>query len=150
MSLTKRGQISIEYLMIIGFITFVVLAVLGLAFLYTTQINDSLKVNQVESFANQLISSAESIYFAGAPSLTTINLHLPDGVSEVSVHDDTLGSGSFLVIKVMTASGENVMGFKSRVKLQFVNPNPVLIPGETSSGIKRLRLEATSDQVIIS
>jgi len=34
----------------------------------------------VESFGEQLINSAESVYFAGEPSKTVVSLYLPEGV----------------------------------------------------------------------
>ncbi len=132
----KRAQIGIEYMIIIGFVTFAVLSVLSLAFVYSSQIKDRIRLNQVENFATQLVNSAESVFFSGEPSKATIRLYLPEGVENISI------DSNYLVITTHTSSGENKQSFKSRVPIQ----------GTISSGegIKKLSLEAKEDYVLIS
>jgi len=132
----QKGQIGIEYMIILGFVTFAILLVFVLAIFYSDQIKDKIKLNQVESFSIQLINSAESVFFAGEPSKTSVSLYLPEGVTNLTI------SSEYIIISVRTSFGENKKAYKSRVPLQ----------GSISSGegIKKLSLEAKENFVLIS
>ena len=132
----KRGQISLEYLILIGFIVFLIVAALGSAFFYSSVLRDQLKFKQLESFADNVILNSESVFFAGAPSQTTINAYLPDGVEGIGVLSDEI------VFNVSTESGTSVISFGSEVPLS----------GELSSsgGVKRIVLVAGDGGVSIS
>ena len=70
--MTAKAQVGIEYMMVVGFVTLAIVSVLTLAYFYSDQIKDSIRLNQVESFAMQILNSAESVFFAGEPSKTTV------------------------------------------------------------------------------
>src|SRR3989338_4478909 len=112
MRLVKKGQISTEYLIIMGFVTFLIISVLGVAFIYVSQIKDNLKVNQVNNFANKIVNSAETVYFAGEPSKITILLYLPQGVKSIATT-----SSNELTIEILTDSGTNVISYTSSVPI---------------------------------
>lgn len=132
----KKAQVGIEYMIIVGFVTFAIMSVLVLAMSYSGQVKDKIKLNQVESFAEQLLNSAESVFFAGEPSKTTINLYLPDGVKEINITSD------YLIISVNLSSGENRRVFESKV--------PIRGTISTGEGIKKLTLTATDNDLFIS
>jgi hypothetical protein len=133
----RRAQIGIEYMIVVGFVSLAIMSILAFAFLYSSQIKDKIRLNQVESFATQLVNSAESVFFAGEPSKTTIKLYLPDGVEEI-----TIASDSVIIRTNVAAGGSNVRGFSSKVPL-----NGSIAVGE---GLKKLVLEAKSDHVQIT
>jgi len=135
-SLFRKGQAGMEYMIIIAFVTFAIITVLILASVYSGQVKDRIKLNQVENFATQLIHSAESVFFAGEPSKATVRLYLPEGVKNVEITND------LIIITVSVSSGENKRGYDSRVPL-----NGTINAGE---GIRKLTLEATEDYVSIS
>ena len=132
----KRSQVGVEYMIVVGFITFAIMSVLILAFFYSDKIKDRIKLNQVESFTNQLINSAEGVFFAGEPSKTTVSLYLPDGVESIQITSDSV------VMTVRVSSGENKRAYDSKVPLQgTISP---------TEGIKKLSLEAKQNYVEIS
>jgi len=132
----KKGQAGIEYMIIVGFVTFAILSILTFALFYSDKIKDRVRLNQVENFATQLISSAESVFFSGEPSKTTINLYLPEGVDEISIIENSL------VITTKTSSGKNIRAFKSNVPLQGNL--------STGEGIKKIILEAEENYLLVS
>jgi len=132
----KKSQAGVEYMIIVGFVTFAIMSVLILAMLYSGQIKDKVKINQVESFAIQLLNSAESVFFAGEPSKTTISLYLPEDVKEINI------TSNYLIITTQTSTGENKRAFESKVPIQGTI--------STSEGIKRLTLKATENYLSIS
>lgn len=135
----KRGskaQAGVEYLIIIGFVTLAISIIIGMAYFYTGSIKDRIKLNQVESFANQIINSAESVFFSGEPSEATINLYLPEGVKTIEINTN------YIIITTETSSGENKRAFASKVQL-----TGTISSGE---GIRKIHIKAESDRVSIS
>jgi len=132
----KRGQVGIEYMILIGFVTLTVLSIFIFAVFYSNQIKDRMKINSIQNFADQLIQSSESVFFAGEPSKTTISLYLPEGVQKITVNEYSI------VIVARLASGDNILFFPSKVPLS----------GSISStgGTKKLSLEAHEDYLLIS
>ena len=142
MWILKRGQISIEYLMITGFVIFLVISILGIALLYTASVKDELKFNQLERFAIKVISNAERVFFEGEPSQVTINAFLPSGVQSIYVYES---NGEYtLVFNLSSGSGESVIGFSSDVPIMLIGLNI-----STSEGLKRLEIKAIVTEVTI-
>ncbi len=134
--LKKRGQTGTEYLIIVGFVTFAVMAIVAIAFTMSNSTKDRLKMNQVESFANTLVKNAESLFFAGEPSKTTVTLYLPEGANNITITQYNI------IIRVDSSSGQAIRLFESRVPL-----NGTISGGE---GAKNLILEAKEDYVLIT
>lgn len=132
----NRGQVSTEYLIIISFVVFVVLVTMGIAFFYSSEIRDTIKLNQLDSFSQKIASQAESVYYAGEPSKIIVNGYLPSGVNEIRI------MGNFIVFNISTSSGENVIAYKSNVNLTGSLSN--------NEGMKKIYLNATFSSVVIS
>lgn len=131
-----KSQASVEYLIIVGFVTFAVIVILGMAYLYSNLIKDKIRMNQIETFAVQLINSAESVFFSGEPSKTSVRLYLPENIKSLEINSDGI------VLEVSTNSGVNKRAFSSKVPLQ----------GNISStpGVKIISIEAKNNYVLIS
>ena len=135
--MTTKAQVGIEYMMVIGFVTLAIVSVLTLAYFYSDQIKDSIRLNQVESFATQILNSAESVFFAGEPSKTTVKLYLPEGVNEITISPDGI------LMKTRTrAGGENIRFYESKVPLAGSISN--------TEGIKRIAVIAGNTEVSIN
>lgn len=132
----KKGQISTEYIIVISFVMFAVLSVLGIAFFYSAQIRDAIKFHQIESFSQKVISLSESVYYSGEPSQATTTAYLPEGVVSVEVMADAL------VFNVSTSGGYSYVAFPSNVALEGTI--------SSNSGVKRLILVAGENGVGIS
>lgn len=124
----KKGQIGVEYLIIIAFITLAVSTTLLLSQFYIGNSQTKIKINQIENFANKMINSAESVYYSGEPSKTTINVFLPEGVNSITIQNDTL------IMVYSSSTGESKRAFESNVPLNGT------ISHET--GIKKLEISA--------
>lgn len=131
----KEGQVSIEYIILVGFVTFVIIGTLGLAFFYSNGIKDRVRSNQIGNFAGKVISTAESIYYYGEPSKATISVYLPEGVKEIEFYEKDL------LITIQTSSGTEKAAFSSKVPLEGeLNP---------SFGVKNIEISAQDGKVII-
>jgi uncharacterized protein (UPF0333 family) len=138
----NKGQISVEYLIVIGFVVFIVITLLGIAFFYTSSIKDNIKLNQVNGFANKIISNSEYVFFAGEPSKATVTAFLPGGIESFEIVPS--GAGSQLVFNVSTESGSTVIAYTSTV------PINVLSDITSSEGLKKIEIIAFETEVIVS
>lgn len=139
----KFAQVSIEYLIVVGFVTFVLISILGIAFFYSGIVRDKIKENQINSFANKVISTSESVFYSGAPSKATITAYLPDNVKDISIAEDA--GGYTLFINFSSGSGLNKRGFSSKVHIEENSTSPI----SHSQGLKKIEITAQSDKVII-
>ena len=131
----KKGQVSIEYMLIFGFVIFIVLIILGVAFLYSTSVKDRIRISQAEGYANKIISSSESVFYSGEPSKATVAVYLPESVENVEVLQNNV------FIELRTSSGLNKIAFQSRV--------PISGTLSSNSGVKKVEITANGTSVTI-
>ena len=131
-----KAQSSLEYMLLIGFVTLAISVVLITAYFYINFSKDRIKENQVENFSGKIISSAESVFFSGEPSQTTITIYIPPGVEDINFN------AKELEITYITSSGTNKVSFSSRVNLS----------GEINKleGTKILIIKALENEVLIT
>lgn len=132
----KKAQISVEYLIILGFLIFVVISILGVAFFYAGNVRDKIVMSQVTSFANKVVSTAESVFYSGEPSKATISGYIPQEVRDIEILEDSL------IIDVQTSAGVSKVSFSSEV--------PITGSITSDQGIKKIKIEAVGNQVVIS
>lgn len=124
-----------EYLITVGFVTFLVISVVLVAYLYTGILKNKIKENQVNAFANKVVTSAESVFYLGEPSKTTLEVYLPSGVNTISIFNDSM------TINISTGATQIIRAYSSNVNITgSINPAP---------GIKKLILEAKATYVDI-
>ncbi len=87
---SKRSQISMEYVVILGFAMIAIIIILGIALFYSSSIKDRIKTIQVNNFGNKIISTAESVYYYGEPSKATIFVYLPEGVKNITLFENNI------------------------------------------------------------
>ena len=132
----KKGQISVEYLVVVGFVTFLVIGVLGVAVYYSAQLRDSIKFYQLENYAEKIVSGAESVFYSGEPSRVTITAYLPAGVQSVEIIEDQI------VVSISTANGVAKSAYKSNV--------PISGDLSENEGVKRNQIIALDNGVSVN
>ena len=130
-----KGQISVEYLVIVGFITFIVIGILGIGLVYSESIKDRIKISQMSNYANKVISTSESVFYSGEPSKSTISVYLPEGIKGIEIIENNL------IMSIQTSSGITKTSFSSNVPI-----SGTLSP---SFGIKKIQIVAEEDMVVI-
>lgn len=132
----KKAQVSTEYIIVVGFIIFLIISTLGVAFFYANKITDKIKMDQIENYANKLISSSERVLYAGKPSRTVVNAYLPAGVNGLDIIENSL------VFNVSTSTGMTRIAFTSNV----------VIEGSLSKseGVKRISIVAEEDKAVLN
>lgn len=124
----KRGQVSIEFMAIIGFITFIALTMLIISQFYQREVATQVETNQVDHLARKIVEAAESVYYLGEPSKTTITGNLPEHIESVEINTNEI------TFKVRVAGGTTDISYTSNVNLTgSISPSP---------GLKRISVEA--------
>ena len=80
-----KGQISVEYLLIIGFVAVITVPLIILYYTYTSDSSDEIITSQIDQIARKIVDSAESVYFLGSPSQTTVKVYIPNQIKGASL-----------------------------------------------------------------
>jgi len=94
-----RSQISVEYMLIMGFVTIMTIPLLLIYYSYSSGSSDSVTSSQALQIARKIVDAAESVYYIGKPSQTTLKLSFPDNIESTNL------SNKEVVIKVKTKDG---------------------------------------------
>jgi hypothetical protein len=135
----KKSQASIEYLMIVSFVTFSVIMIMTIALLYSSSIKDRIKATQVNNFANKIIATSESVFYSGEPAKATITCYLPESVRDIEITQNNI------FITFSTSSGENKIGFQSDVP---ISEGANIL--SNTQGMKRIEVKAEAAGVVIN
>lgn len=133
---SKKAQISIEYLSILGFVIIIIIFLGILSQVYSRQIEDQIIINQVDKLAKEIVDSAESVYYFGEPTKTTIKAYIPNKVEQIDITSEGIS------FKVRRQDGITDIAYAS----------PVNISGTLSNapGIRYIQIEAREGYVWIS
>jgi len=97
----KEGQISVEYLVIIGFVTVITIPLIIIYYTFTQQSNDEITSSQISQISKKIVDAAESVYYLGEPSQISLRINMPDNVILVN-----LSSGKEVVFRIRSGRGE--------------------------------------------
>ena len=111
MSLKKEGQISIEYMAIVSFVTVILILLIVISNYYSRGTEDQIIANQVDQLAKQIIDTAESVYYFGEPSKNTIKAFMPDKVELINITTNEI------VFVIRTQQGNSDIAYSSSVNL---------------------------------
>ncbi len=95
----KEAQISVEYLVIIGFVTIITIPLIIIYYTFTQESNEEIASTQISQIAKKIVDAAESVYYLGEPSQTTLRVNIPNNVLLANL------SNYEVVFKVKTRSG---------------------------------------------
>lgn len=132
----KRAQVSIEYLMIIGFVFIVIVPASILAYQSVQEHQDSVKLQQVEKALVQITRESEAVYYMGPPTRSIVEVYFPNGVFTSNV------TNKEAIAVVRTSYGLVTVSVPTRINLtgNFT----------TTQGLHRLQIQAASSYVEVS
>ncbi|UCD21074.1 MAG: hypothetical protein JSW08_00815 [archaeon] len=136
----KRGQVSVEFALLIGFITFLLIAIIGIAYYYSGTAKTQIKVNTVDKAGKKIAEAADSIYFLGPPSKATIQVTIPESVYSVEFLDTSPFGIHFKVTIKGTARSDMIYDTQGRIE-----DGGGVQTSLSKAGFKTLTLEAKND-----
>jgi len=133
----KRGQVSVEFITIFGFIFLMTIPLVLVFFSQLGSVRDSLGQNQLRNIAIKLADKSESIYYLGEPSKTSIKAFFPEGIRYVIL------TGNEIMFGIMNSNG---------IIEEIYSVSQVNVTGNlsTSSGLHYITIEAYQGKVVIS
>ncbi len=108
----KRGQFSVEYLVITGFVIGMVIIGVSAYYIQSRETKQEVEISELQYVGDQIIGNVESVYYAGGFAKKTLKIRVPDIVTNISVPNEME-----LVFKI----GESDMVFFSDVPIAGVN-----------------------------
>ncbi len=141
------GQASVEYLIVVGVAFLVMIPAIFFFFNFSNETGQDISLGQLDAIGREMVQTAETLYYGGIGSKTTMKLSIPDGVHHAFIADQRE-----LVFNTSTGSGELEMVFFSRVNLTTLSGCSI---GQCdfaelgTPGTKQVRLTALNDSVLI-
>jgi len=132
----NKSQVSVEYMFVMGFAALMTIPLLLIYYTYTADSADSVASGQAMQIARKIADSAESVYYLGKPSQTTLKLNFPD-----KIHSTNL-SNREVVFRMATQAGTT----------DIVQISPVNLSGSlpTTEGIHIVTIKAEDGYVQIT
>ena len=81
----SKSQVAVEYMFVIGFATLITIPLLMIYISYSQGTSDSVSSLQSLSASRKIVDSAESVYYLGKPSQTTVKINVPQNVQSISI-----------------------------------------------------------------
>jgi len=81
----KKGQVSLELLVMVFFITVIFLPILYFFYLKASETSIQSSNEYALSYADAIYSAAYSVYYAGNNSYVIITLNIPKGIKSIDV-----------------------------------------------------------------
>ena len=134
--MSLKSQISLEYMLIIGFATIMIIPLLVIYYNYSSETSESVTAGQSLQIARKIIDASESVYYLGKPSQTTLKLNFPNNIKLINI------SNYEVVFKIQTKNG----------LVEVVQISSVNITGNlpTSQGIHILTIKAEDKHVQVT
>ena len=134
----KEAQISVEYMIIIGFVTVITIPLIIIYYTFTQESSDEIASTQIIQIAKKIVDASESVYYLGEPSQTTLRINMPDNVLLAN-----FSSGKEVVFRIRTSKGGEA---------DIVQTTSVNITGNlsTNKGTYTITVKAMSDYVNVT
>ena len=144
---TKRSQSSLEYLLVVALTFAIIVPTTYLFYNYSKESSHEITDAQVTRIGKSIVDTADTIFYSGEGSKTTLELNVPGNIDSVVIID-----GKELVFNITTNLGTSEVVFFSSVNMTTLgsncNANICSIPELANSGLKKLRIEAISKESV--
>ena len=132
-----NAQVSVEYMMLIGFTTIITIPLIIIYQSFIQESNENISSTQINQVARNIVDSAESVYYLGEPSQTTLKVNMPANVALAN-----LSSSQEIVFKIRTSLGMSDIVQKSAVNISGSLP--------IKEGAYTITIKAKSNYVEVS
>jgi len=149
----KRGQVSVEFALLIGFVTFLLIAIIGIAYNYSGMAGTQIRVNSMDKVGKKLGDTIDSICYLGQPSKATIQLTVPEGVVDaISISDTGTNPTTYGIQFKVRIKGDAITDMFYKTQCE-VNATDGIFGSDgtfTKAGLKSLQIESMDHVVEIS
>ncbi len=143
----RGGQVSVEYMMILGLAFFLLLPGAYLFYNYSQGSQTEMQGSQLHRAGTQIIDQVRAMYAAGENSWTTVGVNLPEQVTGFYILNE-----KELVIEYETPFGKSETVFFSRVNMTTNQPevdNRRNVTGNFHTGLMKIRVTSQGRKVML-
>ena len=83
----KRGQVALEYMIILGIALFLIIPLIGLFRTTSMNTQNSANSKMISLAGTEIVSNAEKIYYQGKNTRVRLNLEFPPNLKEIKIGD---------------------------------------------------------------
>jgi hypothetical protein len=138
-----KAQASLEYLFVVALTLAIIVPTTYLFYNYSRESSQEITDAQITKLGRSIVDAAETIFYSGQGSKTTLEINIPENVESAQIID-----GRELVFNITTSFGTSEIVFFSFVNITTIasncNANICKIPELANSGLKKVKMEAVS------
>lgn len=133
----KKAQASFEYIIVFSIGFLILLPTIYFFYSYAIESGEQVASNDIAIIGNDIINAAESAFYMGKDSRITIEETFPDGIRNITIHQDWANNFNQLVFEF--DDGTHMVYYCD------VNINGTFQQEDYSAGLKKIRVESTGD-----
>ncbi len=88
-SLAGKGQVAMEYVMILTFVLMILIPTVYVFREYVVQSSDDIVVNNIDRIAKTIIDTSRDMFYLGDPSKIIIDLEMPEKIEAIWLMDNS-------------------------------------------------------------
>ena len=144
---SRSSQSSLEYILLVALTFAIIVPTVYLFYNYSKESSQEITDSQITKIGKSIVDTAETIFYSGQGSKTTLELNVPDNVQSAQIID-----GRELVLNLTTNFGISEIVFFSSVNISTLGSNceqnVCKLTELASSGIKKVKIEAISKETV--
>jgi len=152
--MNKKAQPALEYLMIIAIVLGIIVPTTYLLFRSTSESNVQILYSQISQIGNNIIDTAETVFFSGEGSKIVLEVNMPKGVTNVKIL-----ANRELVFDIVSELGATEAVFFSKSTTPIISDDPTnpdcVVDGNcdlsdlAGEGLKRINIQTIEDSGIL-
>ncbi|MBU1975681.1 MAG: hypothetical protein KKG59_04725 [Nanoarchaeota archaeon] len=106
----KRAQVSVEYIMVVGFAFLMLIPLIILYYDSSNTLNEQITLSQVDKISSEIVAASDQVYFQGPPTTKTFKVFMPDNVKEIILQDNYVQINTYTITGTPRSSVANLTG----------------------------------------
>jgi len=86
----KRAQISMEYMVIVGFTLFMIMPIIIIYGAERQSMKEQVNAKQAQNIGRKIVDAAETMYYLGKPSKTTLKIYMPPHIQNITIANNEI------------------------------------------------------------
>jgi uncharacterized protein (UPF0333 family) len=86
----SKGQISLEYGLVIGFSLLILIPTIIIAQSYSSSYQDNIRIHEAQRTLDIIVRYADTVHLEGPPARRTIKVNLPANIDNITTYNKTI------------------------------------------------------------
>lgn len=135
-----KAQVSMEYVIVVFIVALLIIPAVYLIYSFSKSSETELRQIQINKVGNEIVRTAEKVYYQGAPSRIVLEESMPEGITQIRIEKDWNLNQNELVVDTYFNSKSSQFSFPSKVNIAGSFP-----PKSYGRGLKKIRIEAVEN-----